>query len=210
MDLKQTRQKLKEIIFLKKGTGFDCEEEERTLKEIEDRIRQEDEELQENKRSLEEKERQLKASKSECHELKEKLVAISQNWQEVALKLFGSERKGEELFDERAVLCKMVGIEVDQRLFFERTFNIGSQRVRWVDESIDPVTEDFRKSLILDNRDYFKAKRPKRRVYKKPVPKVKFIPQQVAEFLNRGIKVPGWMEKKYYDWLKEEDQIKVV
>lgn len=210
MDLKESRQRLREIIFLKKGTGLKCEDEERTLKQIEDRIQQEDEELQESKKALQEKEGQLEASKIKINELKEKLVAVSQEWQEVALELFRAERKGEELFDEQAALCKRVGLGLDRRLFFERTFNIGSQRVRWVDEGIDPVTEDFRKSLILDNRDYFTNKRSKRRRPKGPVPKVKFIPEEVAELLNKGVKVPAWMEEKYRDWQKEQDQIRVV
>jgi chromosome segregation ATPase len=199
MDLRGSIQKLKEAIFLKKGTGQDCKGEELALATLEEQDKNEEAERKALDQAFEENKKNIGDAEKKAGSLKEQLIKMTEDWQELALKLFQTEREGETLFEEKEALNKQRGTGDGRWHRFPLSLNLASQRVWWAEDELNPLSEDFRQTLILDNRDYYQkeksGRKPKRLRPSKKEPK--FSMEQAAAFIEHGIPMPKWMEQEY-------------
>ena len=211
MDLLQEGvRKLKEIVFMKKGTGQACEAEEAALKSLEDQAGREEAERQACLEAADKKAKELDVDERRIDGLKEKLIGAARAWQKAATEVFRAERQAEELFDEVTALRKQAGSKERFPCYKKRSIYHGSQRARWIDEELDTLTEDFRRDLILDNREFYGEKRGRPRKRKKlpdPSPKFNFAPEQYETLLDNGIEPPNWMRSAYVAHKKELKKI---
>lgn len=206
MNTKEVITKLKEVIFIKKGTGQPFKDEEDALKSIEEEAAAKEKFIAEVRAELEEVEALQDKSRSNRNALRKKLIAKAKEWQVVAMELFREERTGEELFERGIRLEAQLGHNIDSkaRSFKGRTIFIGSNRARWIDEELDVLDEGFRRELMLDNKKYFTEKKPKRKHQHRKGPTTRiFIPSQVLAIKNAGVPLPDWMEKAYDRWTIE-------
>jgi hypothetical protein len=204
MDAKESINKLKEVIFLKKETGQSTGVEEKTVESLKEQLKQQDAEYKACMKAIEGKSEEIEKAEAKAHALKEKLADIIREWQSVALELFRMERQGEVAFDERNFLYPKVGKE-KARGGFPKSIFIGSPRVMWVEDQLNPLAEDFRRELILDNRAYYGETRGRPRKVRRPANKgIKFDPDQVRVFIERAIPVPDWMMRAYEKYANEQ------
>jgi len=202
MDLRQSIDKFKRAIFVKKGVGQDYKAEEGALTVLEEQLKAKEAERKALDQAIETTGKQISNAEKKAKSLKEQLIDKTSEYQALALKLFQAEREGETLFEERAYLYKKAGIGTDRRAGFQKSFYIGSQRAWWAENELNPLSEDFRRDLILDNRDYVQKKRGGRKPRRAKVPEKHpvFIPDQAAAFMELGIPMQKWMEQA---WLKQ-------
>lgn len=199
MDLKQGITKLKEAIFLKKGTGQNYKGEELALATLEEQLKNEEAERKALDQAFERNKKQIGDAEKEAESLKGLLIKMTGEWQALALKLFQAEREVETLFEERGALDKQKGVDVDRRYRSPQSFHIASQRVWWAEDDLNPLTEDFRQDLLLDNRAYVlkekKGRKPRQHKMSEKPPK--FNMEQAGAFIAHGIPMPKWMEAGY-------------
>jgi hypothetical protein len=202
MNMQETITKLKEMIFVKKGTGQECQKEEELLKSLED---QEAEALRladENLKALNAKKAELDASWDKVGEIKKKFSKVVTQYQGLLLDLFREERNREALFEHLRALRIAGGMELGSFTPPGRSIFIGSTRTQWVEDEIFPLSEDFRMRLIADNREYYAERRKtkKQRVRPPVADGVKFIPEQVQHMIQAGLDVPAWMRERLHKW----------
>jgi len=203
MDLKETINKIKEVIFIKKGIGQPYEVEEKAVKSLEEQIKKEDAEQVAVMKAIEDNEGKIERAEAKIHGLKGKLRDAVTEYRAVAFELFRAEREARGLYDEKYNLFGRAGKDRSKfRRWFQESIKFGNPSNRWVDDDLDPISEEFRRELILDNRVYYGETRGRPR--KKPAPeKPQFIPEQAMAMKGAGIELPNWMQKAYDKWLKE-------
>jgi len=203
MDLKETIDKLREVVFVRKGTQQPCKFEEEALKDFEDQLRKEDAERAAVLKAIEDNKGEIESAEAKIHALGEKLEASVVEWRAVAFELFRAERHASKLHDEKYDLMGKAGMD-KSRIRFSEKIQFGSPSNRWVDVRYDPIAEDFRRELILDNRKYYGETRGRPRKVRKPAGEgLPFIPEQAMALLGAGIELPAPMRRAYDRWVKE-------
>lgn len=212
MELKDVISKLKKIVFIKKSIGEPYKNEESALKALEERMIQEEAEFQALEEEIRKKQKLLQEAEGAIPALKEKVIRAALAWQEAAKELFRHERETEDIFDSIIPLYRQAGVKNFLASWPKgKSIYIGSQRARWIEDDLDPLTEEFRRELIQDNRDWFTntKKRPEPRRLKVKSG-VKFNPFQVMALLANGMQVPKWMDEEYRKYLKKNPQFPIV
>ena len=211
MDSQGIITKLKEAVFLKKSTGQTFEKEEETLKGLEAQLAQEEAESRKRATAIDEKEKASKENDKKIKALKSDVVQAARAWRKAAMDLFKAERGGEELLDETKNLSREhYGADRVRTGSFERSIFIGSQRARWVDGELDVLTEDFRRELIVDNREFYSKKGDGRRRRRKPVKQQaildQFIPDRYEVFQSLQLPIPDWWHAEYMAYKKQHEK----
>jgi hypothetical protein len=206
MEVQESIKKLKEAIFLKKGTGQDFKAEEGTLEILKQEVRAEEAAAKRHDEAIEKAEKGFGAADKNAKALREKLFQMTREWRKAALELFRAEREAEDLRGEYKALLKKTGSDWKLKDEYARTIFHGSQRAWWAKDDLNPLTEDFRHKLILDNREYYTEKRGNRKPRKTKESKktLKYIPDQAKAFIALGIPMPGWMKREHKKWTAEK------
>ena len=110
--------KLREAIFLKKGTGQDVTVEEETLKSLEEHNKKMEEETARLWKEVEDRDRVLEESTRKRKPLREKVIQAVKAYQDALLELFREERYAENVYDERVTRSPKATTESTKLLQF--------------------------------------------------------------------------------------------
>jgi len=206
MDVTEKINRLREAIFLKRSTSQDPGNEEQTLKFLEDQREQDRIQEESVRKEIEKRANKLEGIKKKASEIKEKVGELGRQWQEALRELNKLEMEGDLIFEERLSLMKQLGETVDKGFAsYPRSVHTGSQRIQWVDDSLFPLTEDFRAKVISDQMEVVRSRRgEKKRVRKISQTKPLFIPEQYEAFRAAGIPIPEFWHKMY---LKHQEAV---
>lgn len=191
--------KLREEIFLKKGSGQNPSKEESALKALEHEAEKEARISAEIEKGIEEKEKAIKRHERKAAGVKEKIVVFIKEFQDLLRELNKEELQAEVAFEERLSLLRQSGVQIDSRSSSYRGRSVwtGSTRTQWVDDPLNPFTEDFRREVISDQAQIVVKKGRPRRVRQPVDSRPRFIPEQYETFKAVGIDMPASWDRAY-------------